>query len=469
MFQKSVQIIIIIFVMFSVLFSYSAIAQESEISPVQKKELKTLIHKISDSLEKYYVNLEKGKKTGDYIKGRYTQGSYKELSDPKELAKVLTADLRSVHGDKHLYVSFRPLYNSSEPEKKIKRLDKSGIWSNYGFQEVQVLDGNIGYVRIANFSNWDNLDEAKEAATATMNMVSNTDAIIFDVRNNSGGVPYLVSHVASYLFEGERVHLTQYVERYNNSSYGIYTETNIPGRKLPNVPVYILVNNKTASAGEEFAFWLKNLERATIIGETTMGAGYGAMSHRLNDRFIVSISSEVEINPITKTNFEQVGVIPNIKTVNDSAYSKALGLAKIASRDFRENINANNEVLLESLNSALETEAASVDSILSALKSCKEAQILNERKINRMGYDHLTKLKKAKTAEYILESNTILYPESANVYDSFAEVLAVNGKHTEALANYKKAVEIAKITNDSNLELFIKNVEKTENAIKNKN
>ena len=80
--------------------------------------------------------------------------------------------------------------------------------------------------------------------------------------------------------------------------------------------------------------------------------------------------------------------------------------------------------------------------------------------INGMGYDYLLQQKKPEVAEAIFKANTILYPGSANVYDSYGEALAMNGKMKDSLHNYKKAVELAKENEDPNLEMFEDNLKK---------
>ena len=73
---------------------------------------------------------------------------------------------------------------------------------------------------------------------------------------------------------------------------------------MPKTPVYVLTNTYTASAGESLAYMLKHLKRAIVIGEKTMGAGHGAMTHKITDKFSITISSEETINAVTKTSFE---------------------------------------------------------------------------------------------------------------------------------------------------------------------
>ncbi|GAB5555262.1 MAG: hypothetical protein Sapg2KO_48530 [Saprospiraceae bacterium] len=299
-------------------------AQIDPPTSVNKMEVNTLVDSIAKLVEKYYVSLAQGKEMGDLILSK--KEAYSKISDPNKLATQLTNDLRSINGDLHMSVNYNlPTKTTSQPS--IEKLDSKGIWSNYGFQEVKVLDGNIGYLKIKHFTQWSHLENAKKTIDASFNFLQNSDALILDVRDNRGGFEEIVAYLISYLFEGESFLLSEYYYRYQDQRYGVYTQEEIPGKKRPNIPVYVLVNGRSASAAESLAYMLKHLKRATIIGETTMGAGNGAMTHQLDGFFSVTIASETTINAVTKTSFEQVGVVPNVEVASEEAFNTGYILA----------------------------------------------------------------------------------------------------------------------------------------------
>ncbi len=333
---KPLQFIITIAIL---LFFYSRTnAQELTSEPVHKKEITQLVHMIADSLETYYVSLEIGKEISNLILKKNKEGAYKDLANPNELANQLTSDLRSINGDLHLSVKYSLINDTPKSKHPSKKVDTFGEWSNYGFQEIKVLDGNVGYLKITHFTNWGHFENAKKTITSSINALQNTEALIIDVRNNGGGFESIVAYLISYFFDGKSIHLSDYYYRYTDERYGIHTTTDISGKKLPDIPLYVLVNNQTTSAAESLAYMLKHLGRATIIGETTAGAGNGAMTHRVSDKFTVTIASETTINTITKTSFEKIGVIPNIKTTSKEAFSKGYLLAL----EYLKNKNAKN-------------------------------------------------------------------------------------------------------------------------------
>ncbi|WP_347925758.1 S41 family peptidase [Pontimicrobium sp. SW4] len=323
--------------------STNLIAQKKTQEEVNQQELNVLIDSISQLVKKYYITLEDGNKMSELLLSKNKNKEYNNLIKPYELATQLTTDLQSINGDLHMNVSFTPPNISPDIKTRPLRVDEKGMWSNYGFQEVKVLDGNIGYLKVSHFTKWEHFDEAKKVVTKSFNFLSNTDALIIDVRNNGGGFEAIVAYVISYLFDEEPIHLSDYYERHNNARYGIWTTKDIPGKKMPNVPVYVLVNDRTGSAAESLAYMLKHLDRAIIIGEVTRGAGNGAMKHKLSERFSVTIASEETINTITKTSFEQVGVIPNIKSSSDNSFSVAykLALDYLAKNNFK-NVHPSN-------------------------------------------------------------------------------------------------------------------------------
>jgi len=172
---------------------------------------------------------------------------------------------------------------------------------------------------------------ASETATAAMNFLSNADAIIIDLRANGGGSPQMIQLISSYLFEG-RVHLNNFYMRPTDDTLQTWTLPYVPGKRNTTADVYVLTSGSTFSAAEEFSYNLKNLERATLIGETTGGGAHPGGNQRVNDRFMIWLPTGRAISPITNTNWEGVGVIPHIKVpaadALDTAKLKALETLK---------------------------------------------------------------------------------------------------------------------------------------------
>jgi len=140
------------------------------------------------------------------------------------------------------------------------------------------------------------------------------------VRRNGGGSPHMVAQVSSYLFGPDSVHLNSLYWRPDNRTDHFYTRSKVPGTRYgPDKPVYVLTSRNTFSGAEEFAYNLQSLRRATIVGDTTGGGAHPGGMRRVTDHFAVWVPSGRAINPITKTNWERVGVRPDIAVASDQA------------------------------------------------------------------------------------------------------------------------------------------------------
>jgi hypothetical protein len=317
----------------------SAVNQNNP-DPVTKTEQQQVIDSISALLNRNYVFPDVAKKMSDLISSNLKNGSYASITDPVLFSEKLTEDLLSISKDKHIRVGFNPAFikelreankNTGQEEVPPSLLEQ---WktSNYGFKEVKILDGNIGYLDLRNFMD---TSVAGETAVAAMNFLSNTNALIIDLRKNGGGSPSMIQLITSYLYDSEPVHLNNFYFRPTDSNTQTWTLPYVYGKRMPKVDVYVLTSRGTFSAAEEFTYNLKNLHRATIIGEVTGGGANPGGDNIATDRFTVWIPTGRAINPITKTNWEGTGVQPDIEVpADDALYTAQIkALEKLASTE----------------------------------------------------------------------------------------------------------------------------------------
>jgi C-terminal processing protease CtpA/Prc len=213
---------------------------------------------------------------------------------------------------------------------------------NYGFHKVERLPGNVGYIEIRYFTrpSWGSGD----TAVAAMNFLANVNALIFDLRKCRGGNPGMVALISSFLLgEDEPIHINSLYWREEDFTQQYWTLPYVPGKQFDNIPIYVLTSKETFSAGEEFAYNLKALQLATLVGEATGGGAHPGSPYRIHPHFEVFIPVGRAINPITNQNWEGVGVLPDIPTSEEEAlqiaYSMALksiikSISKPASRPF---------------------------------------------------------------------------------------------------------------------------------------
>lgn len=352
--------IITIFVVFLAVVGISYSQQEMQNFNFDQKVKQQTVKKIGSLLNDNYVFPESAKKMDEYLKSRLSTGAYDSINDPMMFADVLTLDLQSVSKDKHIRVRFSPEdakrlmeqeKNGSDPEDE-KHWNEQMKKENYGFRKVERLPGNIGYVDFRNFAS---PDYAKETITSVMGFLANTDAIIFDLRLNGGGDPRGVQLICSYLFGSEPVHLNDLYYRPTDNTEEFWTLRKVDGKKMPDVPVYVLTSKFTFSGAEEFTYNLKNLKRAVIVGETTGGGAHPGGPMAINEGFAIFVPRGRAINPITKTNWEGTGVTPDIEIKSELALEKAqvLALENLASKTKDEQEKLTYNWMKESFNAVL--------------------------------------------------------------------------------------------------------------------
>jgi hypothetical protein len=279
-------------------------------------------------LNESYVFPETAKKMGDLVKSKQKKGDYDSIADGGAFAKMLTDNFQEVSHDKHLNVDFSPAPMPKRPEgppdaDAIARYRKDMERMNCGFDKVEILSGNVGYLKFNFFAD---PEVCGPTAVAAMNFLANVDAIIFDLRENGGGDPKMVAFLSTYLFS-EATHLNDLWERKGDVTHQYWTLPYVPGKRLDGKPAYVLTSKETFSGGEEFCYNLKNLKRATIIGETTGGGAHPVSGHRIDDHFMIGVPFARAINPISKTNWEGTGVEPDVKVPAADALATAQKLA----------------------------------------------------------------------------------------------------------------------------------------------
>ena len=268
------------------------------------------------ALNDTYVFPDVAKKMESAIRERQQRKEYDSITSAREFAEKLTSHLQDVSHDKHLRVRYRaeklpPERENDEPSKdELEQQRAYAARMNFGFEKVERLPGNIGYLKFNGF-----MPPALmgDTAAAAMNFLANTEGLIIDLRENGGGDPAAVALISSYLFSPEPVHLNDLYWRPANETHQWWTLPYVPGKRLTGKDVYILTSSHTFSAAEEFTYNLKNLKRATIVGETTGGGAHPGGPRRINDHFFVNVPSGRAINPISKTNWEGTGVEPDVK------------------------------------------------------------------------------------------------------------------------------------------------------------
>mgnify|MGYP001794160919 FL=1 len=310
---------------------------QGKISEVQKEKV---VARIGQLMRDKYIFPELGIKMANYLQKQHRNKVYVNANYPDELRHLLTRDLQAVSKDKHIRVGYNPARAkrlskgplpkpSPERMRLIEAREKS---RNYGFEKVEKLIGNIGYLDLRGF--YDHQRGAETAAHA-FGFLANTQGIIIDLRRNGGGSPRMVQLLCSYFFDTKPVHLSSFYWREGKGSRkeDYWTLAKIQGKRMPNKPLFIITSRATFSAAEDFSYSLQAQKRVTIVGETTGGGAHPVRGFAVEDLFVLAVPIGRSFNPITKTDWEGVGVIPDIKISADKALDKAhLEMMKLLKR-----------------------------------------------------------------------------------------------------------------------------------------
>ena len=291
------------------------------------REKNNIVDTICSLLRSNYIIAETGNAVSAQLHAASNQGKYDGMSLPEEFASQLNADLVEWSGDKHLGVVYDPEWvqeirgEGSEDAYLTEAMINEEKMGNFGFKHLEILDGNVGYLDLRIFFH---PKYAGETAVAAMNYFSNCRALIVDLRSNGGGWGYMVALMCSYFLDNEEiVHLNSIYSRPEDRYYQSWSLPYVPGKILSEVPLYILTSRSTFSAAEEFCYNLKYLERCTIVGERTRGGAHPISSLVLDDNLILIIPEWTSIHPITKANWEGVGVEPDIEIPAEDAFNVA--------------------------------------------------------------------------------------------------------------------------------------------------
>lgn len=305
--------------------------------PVTAADRTAILDDLLRALEETYVFPETAEKMAEFVRRQEKGGAYDPLSNLEDFAQKVTEDLQSVSHDLHLRVRWSPpeplevAGQEPSPEEEARRFAAFVRRDNACFRKLELLTGNVGYVKLDCFMP---ASFGGATAVAAMGFLAGADALIFDLRDNGGGSPSMIQLLTSYLVMGdpargeESIHLNSFYIRNGDRTNQYWSQAWVPGTRMTEVPVFVLTSGETFSAAEEFTYNLKNLKRATIVGETTGGGAHPVNRHTVEGYpVIMSLPFGRAINPITNTNWEGTGVTPDVAVPAVDALREAHGRA----------------------------------------------------------------------------------------------------------------------------------------------
>lgn len=269
----------------------------------------------------HYIDHQKAYETFDWLLNRERRGDYDAYSDGFSLARQLTQDIRGSTQDSHLVVQYRMTPIPSSPPvpsgAQQEAYRAAMLRQNCMVKKVQVLSGNIGYIK---FNFIPQPDVCRAFFQTSMERLNRSDAIIIDLRDNTGGFPDMVADLAAELFDHP---VLWYNPRETPSSSMLPP---VPQSKLAKEPVYILTSSHTFSGAEQFTYNLKMLKRATVIGETTRGGHVGTI-YWIDKHFWMAVPEARKPSSYGKPDWVGTGIEPDVKVSASDALTVAEKLA----------------------------------------------------------------------------------------------------------------------------------------------
>lgn len=433
----------------TVLFVLALTPMPAQAIQLTSEERAEAVDRIAKMLNDHYVFPDVANASGAHLQQKLREGAFEKLEDPRAFAESLTRVLQSVNKDKHMRVYYRePQAGNGQPldrDARRQQMMQRQRERNFGFHKLEKLDGNVGYLDLRGFSP---VDLAAPMGEAAMRFLSTSDAIIIDLRRNGGGSPAMVQFLCSYFFD-QKIHLNSLYWRGGDRTEEFWTLADIPGERMPEVPLFVLTSNYTFSGGEEFAYNMQTRKRAMLIGETTGGGANPGQVYPVNHRFEIFIPTGRAINPVTGTNWEGVGVKPEVEAASEASYDIAVEKARVAAEKYRGQREAKAAAIVQEMRAQLATARQQLQSdkntgqrlVLEALKNGLQTPLVNEMFINQLGYQYLEEDDPAM-AIAVFMANCKLFPESGNVYDSLGEAYMISGDKPLAIKNYKKSLEL---------------------------
>jgi retinol-binding protein 3 len=277
-----------------------------------------------NQLQAQYIFPSKAKAVANAVKKLKTTKAFQAIDNCDDLAKQLNQVMADTTQDGHLHMAYSvdPIpVQTEEAKQAFKQHERSFMRSlNYGVEGVERFSFNIGYINMTMFAD---AEVAEDTIAAAMSLVTHTNGLIIDLRYSRGGDPATVDLIASYLLNN-KTNTSDIFYREGNRTERRWTSETVKGTRYgEQKPLYILTSKDTFSAAEDFAYTLKHLGRAKIVGEVTGGGAHPGDFVRINEHFEAFIPNGRSINPVTKTNWEGVGVQPDVKVSADNALNIA--------------------------------------------------------------------------------------------------------------------------------------------------
>jgi hypothetical protein len=284
--------------------------------PLNASDRTAIVQKLATEINTNYIEPAVAARVGHAIVKKNAEGGYASATSTQAFTTTLAKDLREFSGDLHFGARLDERAPARSPAATVAVDSRAALNDardraarlGYGIGKIERLSGNVGYIELRGFGE---TEFVGPAYTAALSLMAGTDALILDLRRNGGGRPTSVAYLLSHFFpQGDERHLIDIYNRASDTTEQIWTVPTV-GQRYDR-PVYVLTSARTFSGGEDCAYGFQAQKRGTLVGETTGGGSNPVGWFDVGHGILVAIPSSRTTNFVTKTNWEHVGVKPDI-------------------------------------------------------------------------------------------------------------------------------------------------------------
>ncbi|MFC8518557.1 S41 family peptidase [Streptomyces sp. NPDC057257] len=304
----------------------TGLTEPAAATPVPVTDVPAIVDETARLLTEHYVFPDVAEQLAALLRRRLAEGAY-DVASAEELGSLVSADLQSLNSDPHLRLMYHPeRVPQGRGEAAEAAMRREFDTSLGGVPHVQLLEGGTALLELAPvlFP----LAWSAEPLTAALTLVARADVLVLDLRSTRGGDPDAVAYICSYLLD-ERTHLNTLYARVGDRYDQYWTQPHVPGARFGGTkPLYVLTGSRTFSAAEELAYDLQQLGRATVVGEPTRGGAHPREGWTVHPNLEATIPVARAINPVSGTNWEGTGVLPDVPCPAPEAVDRTLTLIR---------------------------------------------------------------------------------------------------------------------------------------------